>query len=156
MSAGAAIFVLSGCTLPANEPYAMQGALSPDVGSVASFSAVGTPAMVVLPNDTALAGENYIRTLPQGSFVPSTSLDGVLRLAGPLPPPFEFIIGRDLVPAVDGPYSYAARNPAPGVTCVLAIGGATAAYATPAAILMRNCVRGDLTRALAPMNAHSL
>lgn len=109
------------------------------------------PTRTVLANDTALAGENFLLRLPEGGPFDGGSVSGILSAAGPLPPPFEFAIARDFVPLNGGALSYIARTPAPGVTCVLAAGRAGSAFGPSGRILMRNCVRGSVEQALAPV-----
>ena len=104
----------------------------------------------MLPNNTSLPGENFIRSVPGGGFL-GGSVNQILRSAGPLPSPFEFTIARDFIPMNGGTMSYVARTPSPGVTCVLAAGRAQPTYGSGATILMRNCVNGDVEQALAPV-----
>lgn len=110
---------------------------------------IGQPGRRLLPNATALPGENFISTQRSGGFA-GFGIEGALRQAGPLPMPFEYAIARDFVPIQGGAYSYVARSPEPGITCVLVIGSG-GAFASGYTTMMRNCVEGDLARALAPL-----
>jgi hypothetical protein len=115
-------------------------------GPVWTVGLTGRPGRTLLPNDTALPGENYILTLPLADLRGSAVQD-VVAQAGALPSPFEFTIARDFQPLPGGALSYVARSPEPEITCVLVIGSETPGTA----VLMRNCVRGDLSRALEPL-----
>jgi hypothetical protein len=114
-----------------------------------SLTLIGQPGRRLLPNETALPGENFISTQRSGGFA-GFGLEGVLRQAGPLPTPFEYAIARDFAPLPGGAYNFVARSPEPGITCVLVI-GAGGAFTGGYTTMMRNCVEGDLSRAIAPL-----
>jgi hypothetical protein len=150
----AIVLTLSACA-PQPAPIDLPpvgGATAPGADGPAPAPAVGMlstgASRTMLPNETALPGENFIRSVPGGGFL-GGSLDQILRSAGPLPSPFEFTISRDFVPMNGGAMSYAVRTPSPGVTCVLAAGRNS--RGSGARILMRNCVNGDVGEALAPV-----
>lgn len=106
----------------------------------------------LLPNATALPGENFVTTVPAGRFGGQSSVAQVLSRAGVLPSPFEFAIARDFAPAPGVPgTSYVFATPQDGVTCVLAI-----APAATGALMMRNCVPGGTAEALAPLASSSI
>jgi hypothetical protein len=131
---------------------------APDAGAMpsAGFAPLAQPGRetrTLLPNDTALAGENFILVRPAGRFGGQPALDRALGALAPLPAPFEFAVAQDFRP-VDGygsPFSYIAIEPSEGVTCALAVGATASAAGTPATVMMRNCTRGDAIRALAPV-----
>jgi hypothetical protein len=114
----------------------------------AGVMAPGGAGRLLLPNQTSLPGENFVLTVPGASMFGRISPELVLRAASPLPPPFEFAIARDFEPLPGSPgYSYVVRTPEIGVTCALVAGPGGGSSGT----LMRNCVHGDLARALAPL-----
>ena len=109
----------------------------------------------LLPNDTALAGENFILRQRRGGLGGAVSVAQLLRTLGPPPAPFEYVIARDFV-ATDGfgsRFAYVQATPAEGVSCVLAVGSTPGAAGGATAVLMRNCVPGDVARALAPISS---
>lgn len=120
---------------------------------IAVTSDAGRAGLRLLPNATALPGDNYVLVRPAGGFGGRTSLGQLLRSAGALPAPFEYAIASDFtpIPGFGAGLSYLERTPAEGVTCVLAIGSTASGYGRPDSIIMRNCVQGDASLALAPI-----
>ena len=160
LAAGALMAALASCAPSATttDIAAMLPSAAPDAGALptAGFAAAVLPGQetrALLPNDTALAGENFILVRPAGRFAGQPTLARRLGALTPLPAPFEYAVAQDFQP-VDGygsPFSYIATEPSEGVTCALAVGATTSAAGTPATVMMRNCTRGDVTRALAPV-----
>jgi hypothetical protein len=110
-----------------------------------------TPArsgLRLLPNATSLPGDNYVLVRPARGFGGPMSLEAALRSAAPLPAPFEYAIASDFAAATPGGVRYLARSPAEGVTCALAVGASGSS-----SVIMRNCVNGDVSLALAPIEA---
>lgn len=110
----------------------------------------------LLPNATSLQGENFLLTMPGDSLFGPKSAERILQDAEPLPYPFEFVIAQDLQPVngVGGSLGYTSNSPVPGTTCVLVAGQGGISYGSSTAILMRNCVNGDVDEALSPLRTY--
>jgi hypothetical protein len=89
-------------------------------------SATGNSAQRrLLPNPTALPGQNYVLMLPNVSLTGRTSIAEILRVVGPLAHPFEYAIARDFAPvSASGGLGFVRATPEQGVTCVLVAGQA--------------------------------
>lgn len=110
----------------------------------------------LLRNETSLQGENFLLTMPgEGLFGPKSAAR-ILQDAEPLPFPFEFVIAEDLQPVggLGGSLGYTSNTPAPGTTCVLVAGPGGISYGSTTAVLMRNCVNGDVQEALSPLRTY--
>lgn len=103
-----------------------------------------------LPNRTFLPGDNSMTHLRLSKWGFGSPLSRALGQIGTLPAPFEYITERDFRPAGDfnGQYYYTVSVPDADTTCVLAIRVAEEAGRLK---LMRNCVIGDLVKALEPI-----
>lgn len=111
-------------------------------------SVYGGPVFASLPNRTKVPGPNLVETRftkPRGN-----SPAALLRAAGPLPAPFEFLLANDLRAARDnaGRVFYYAPRVVSGASCVLGL------RADPSpnggVVILRNCVPGGEAEALAP------
>lgn len=108
----------------------------------------GAAAYTVLPNRTNVPGANTLER--RGGALRGTSADAVLRAAGPLPAPFEFLLASDLQPARGqfGALFYYAQRFVGGTNCVLALQPEPQGTGV---LLLRNCVPGGQAEALAPL-----
>ena len=109
----------------------------------------GPTGLRLLPNATALAGDNFILVQAARGFGGPMSLDQALRSAAPLPAPFEYAISSDFTRRSG--LAYLERTPTEGVTCVLAFGSSASATGRRNPVIMRNCVNGGTSLALAPI-----
>jgi hypothetical protein len=165
---GAAFLVLSGLIAGCMPQTGQQIVTLPPVDSIPQESGflVNDPLLLpmeaaysaqrrLLPNQTALQGENFILQMPGQDLFGPKSAQAVLRDADGLPYPFEFVIAEDLqpIPGMGENYGYTSSSPTPGVTCVLVAGSGGFAYGAAPAVLMRNCVNGDVRAALAPLHS---
>jgi hypothetical protein len=138
--------------MPPSDPIGVGG---PAVDPLFLPVVPGAAQRRLLPNDTALPGENYVLALPNRGFTGRTPMPEILRIVGPLPHPFEYAIARDFVPIGASGLGYVRATPEEGVTCVLVAGDGGALSGAGSPIFMRNCVRGDLRSALAPATSIS-
>lgn len=154
---------LGGCvtTTSTAEIAASLPPVSTEAGTLAdSTYAPTSPALPatgrrLLPNATALPGENFQLSIPGTGLFGPYSVDEILRRLGSMPHPFEYVIARDFVTAGGLTTTlFVEDEPQPGITCVLAIRPADAGRST--ATVMRNCVPGDRASALAPMATSAL
>ncbi len=130
------------------------GALADSPSAVTSSAMPGT-GRLLLPNATALPGENFLLSMPGTGLFGPYAVDELLRRLGSMPHPFEYVIARDFIPAGGLTTTlFVEDEPEPGITCVLAVRPADAGRTT--ATVMRNCVPGDRARALAPMSISAL
>jgi hypothetical protein len=152
--------LFSSALLGCAEPAPLLDVLPPAAGGSDRLSGAGAflPSASVamrqlLPNDTALPGENHILWLPSPRSGRPMSLTRILDASGPLPHPFEFAIHSDFAPVAGGAggLSYLSAQPAADVTCVLVAGLGRAGHGASGPMLMRNCVRGSAAEALAPV-----
>lgn len=122
---------------------------------------------IILPNDTALRGDNTIRLRAQTrstARLHEFSYSEVVSRFGGLPAPFEDLSENNLRSGRDGlgAYVYASRQVGVDVNCVLVMRRLTgAARPLPRGthaldIVMRNCVRGSTEQALAPLGERAL
>lgn len=122
---------------------------------------------VVLPNDTAVRGDNVIHVRAQTSDsaqLQRLSFDDLRERFGGLPAPFERIRENSLSSGSDGlgSYVFARENVGTQTVCVLVlrrlgVGARPLPRGTQALdLIMRNCVNGTVEQALAPMNAQTL
>ncbi|SPJ23570.1 hypothetical protein [Palleronia abyssalis] len=122
---------------------------------------------VALPNDTTVPGDNFIlmRTRASAGLGGNRlKLEPFLHAAGGLAAPFTDVSAGQFQGDEDalGPYFYVNRTAGPNVSCVLAvrpIDGAASLLprgASAVDVLMRNCVTGDASAALAPIEAQAL
>jgi hypothetical protein len=122
---------------------------------------------IVLPNDTAVAGDNVIHIRAQTSDsaqLAEFSYDDIEARFGGLPAPFQrqrassLSSGRDSL----GTYVFAREQVGVGANCVLVIrrmgvGARPLPRGTQALdMVMRNCVNGSVEQALAPMGERAL
>ena len=122
---------------------------------------------IVLPNDTAVSGDNVIHVRAQTSDTAQLSefsFDEIAARFGGLPAPFErqetnrLSSGRDSL----GAYLFAREQMGVGATCVLVIrrigvGARPLPRGTQALdMVMRNCVNGTVEQALAPLGERAL
>ena len=122
---------------------------------------------IVLPNDTALRGDNTIRLRAQTSTTARLnefSYSEVVARFGGLPAPFQDLSensmrsGRDAL----GSYVYATRQVGVDTNCVLVMRRLTgSARPLPRGtqaldVVMRNCVRGSTSQAHAPLGERAL
>lgn len=122
---------------------------------------------VILPNDTAVRGDNVIHIRAQTSA--SAELDRfnfseVATRFGGLPAPFESLSEGALTSGSDalGTYVYASESIGTNTVCVLVLrrmglGARPLPRGTQALdVVMRNCVVGTVEQALAPMSERSM
>lgn len=122
---------------------------------------------IVLPNETAVAGDNVIHIRAQTSS--SIGLDRfnfneIETRFGGLPAPFERMTEGSLSSGSDtlGAFVFARQSIGTGTNCVLVIRRMNlSARPLPRGtqaldVMMRNCVNGSVEQALAPMSARAL
>lgn len=119
---------------------------------------------ITLPNATSLRGENVLHLRAQTARAASRSrlvLEAVLLQFGGPPSPFSTVTESDLTATSDayGDIIYTALQPGGDLTCVLGfrrtqIGGrALPRGASSLDIMLRNCISGSASQALAPLGA---
>lgn len=139
--------------LPGVDPVGLGASRAPGLDALVLPVTAGNAAeRRLLPNDTALPGENFVLTLPNRSLTGRTSIAEILRINGPMPYPFEYVIARDFAP-IGGGLGFVRATPEDGVTCVLVAGTADGLAGAGRPIFMRNCVAGDAAAALAPVRS---
>lgn len=122
---------------------------------------------IILPNQTAVQGDNVIHVRAQTSSSADLSRFNMAEVSarfGGLPAPFERLSEGALTSGNDslGTYVYARENVGANTVCVLVLrrmglGARPLPRGTQALdVLMRNCVNGSLEQALAPMSARAL
>ena len=122
---------------------------------------------VALPNATTMEGDNVLllRTRQaRGRAAGRLKLENFLSETGGLPTPFEGAKHGQMQIAEDaiGPYFFLSKAMGPGVTCVMAIRTIAGSVrmlpkaANAVDVMMRNCVAGDQSAALAPIQAAAL
>jgi len=106
------------------------------------------PAYGALPNRTKVPGPNTLTRA--NADLHGTGPEALLRAAGPLPSPFEFLLATDLraTRAPDGALLYFAPRFVSGTYCVL---GLRPAPEGTGVMVLRNCVPGGQGEALAPL-----
>lgn len=123
-----------------------------------------TEQRIVLPNQTTMAGDNFILMRARGGNPSRESrmkLESFISDAGGLPAPFRSADSSQLQSAEDavGPYFFISQTAGPGAVCVLAVRPVTGAArllpqgAGAIDVMMRNCVQGDQNAALEPIRA---
>ena len=122
---------------------------------------------VILPNDTAVRGDNEMRvraqTAASNNLTEFNFAETVARFGG-LPAPFEALSPAGLNTGTDavGSFVYAQQTMGVDTVCVLAlrrigVGARPLPAGTRALdVMMRNCVRGDAREALAPFGDRSV
>ncbi|TDL76261.1 hypothetical protein E2L08_14310 [Palleronia sediminis] len=122
---------------------------------------------IALPNDTTIAGDNYLLLRGRGGNPLSggrLKLEDMLDQTGGVPAPFEGLSNRNMATATDelGPYFIAEKSVGVDTTCVLVVRSLkNAARPLPAGadsmdVLLRNCTRQGREAALAPIQAQYL
>lgn len=122
---------------------------------------------IVLPNETAVTGDNVIHIRAQTSASTDLSrfnFNEIETRFGGLPAPFERLTESGLSSGTDalGTYVFGRETFGAGTTCVLVmrrmgLGARPLPRGTQALdVMMRNCVNGSVEQALAPMSARAL
>lgn len=122
---------------------------------------------IVLPNDTAVRGDNVIHVRAQTSDsaqLQRLNFDDLRERFGGLPAPFERLNDNALSSSSDalGSYVFARENVGTQTVCVLVlrrlgVGSRPLPRGTQAIdVVMRNCANGTLEQALAPMSQQTL
>ncbi|MGY6536820.1 MAG: cellulose biosynthesis protein BcsN [Pararhodobacter sp.] len=122
---------------------------------------------IVLPNATAMQGDNTIQVRAQTrstARLSEFSLEDVTARFGGLPAPFTSLQASALQSGRDelGAFTYATQQVGTGTTCVLVLRRLTGSArplpqgAEALDVVMRNCVPGSVEQALAPLGGRSL
>jgi len=122
---------------------------------------------IVLPNDTAMRGDNVLHVRAQtsdSSRLEEFSFDEIEVRFGGLPAPFERLQASGLNSGTDslGRFVYGTESIGTNTVCVLVmrrlgVGARPLPRGTAALdVVMRNCVNGSVQQALAPMSERAL